>query len=117
VGTTARRSATRQRRRSAVLARRVAIGVGLAGVLFFALEGGEYGTRDLRSRTSRRERLQAEVDVLQAQVESLSAELQRIETDPVTLERIAREEYGMVRGSRELLYRFAEPDDGPEPPR
>jgi hypothetical protein len=30
-------------------------------------------------------------------------------TDARTQERIAREEFGMVRG-KELLYRFAEPD-------
>jgi cell division protein FtsB len=110
VHTTAARRVTRQRRRSALVARRVAIGVGIVGVLVFALEGGEYGTRDLLTRTSRRERLQVEVAVLRAQVESLSAELQRVETDPVTLERVAREEYGMVRGSRELLYRLVEPE-------
>jgi cell division protein FtsB len=94
-----------------VLARRVAIGLGVLGALVFALEGGEYGTRDLLTRTSRRERLQAEVDVLTAQVDSLVAELARVQEDPVTLERIAREEYGMVRGNREVLYRFAEPDE------
>ena len=89
----------------------MAIGLGVLGALLFALEGGEYGTRDLLTRTSRRERLQAEVDVLTAQVDSLVAELARVEQDPVTLERIAREEYGMVRGNREVLYRFAEPDE------
>jgi hypothetical protein len=26
-------------------------------------------------------------------------------------ERIAREEFGMVRGDKEILYRFAEPED------
>jgi hypothetical protein len=35
-----------------------------------------------------------------------------VETDPKLQERIAREEFGMVRGSKELLYRFAEPDSG-----
>lgn len=34
-----------------------------------------------------------------------------IETDPVTQERIAREEFGMIRGSKEILYRLSEPDD------
>jgi hypothetical protein len=35
----------------------------------------------------------------------------RLQTDPALQERIAREEFGMVRGNKELLYRFAEPAD------
>ena len=32
-------------------------------------------------------------------------------TDPATQERIAREVFGMVRGDKELLYRFATSPD------
>jgi cell division protein FtsB len=99
-------------RRGNTAARRVAIRVGLAVgallVVFFALEGGEYGTRDLLSRTSRRAALELEVQQLQLVVDSLKRETRAVETDVGTLERIAREEYGMVKGDRELLYRFAD---------
>ena len=98
----------RARRPSAVLARRVAIGVAVALGVFFAVEGGEYGTRDLLSRRAKRESLEAEVARLRTVVDSLSAAVRAVEEDPATIERIAREEYGMVRGDRELLYRFAE---------
>jgi cell division protein FtsB len=102
----------RGRSASAVLARRVAIGAGVVAVLFFAIEGGEYGIGDLRARRSRRAALELEVQQLQATVDSLQAELDAVEKDPATLERIAREEFGMVKGDRELLYRFAEEEEG-----
>ncbi|GLC26422.1 FtsB family cell division protein [Roseisolibacter agri] len=83
-----------------------AIGVGVAA---FAVQGGEYGTSDLLAQRARRQALQAEVDSLQRQVDSLRTLEKRLRSDPVLQERVAREEFGMVRGDRELLYRFAEP--------
>ncbi|MDF1504853.1 septum formation initiator family protein [Roseisolibacter sp. H3M3-2] len=91
--------------RRAVLA---AIGLGVAA---FAVEGGEYGTSDLLAQRARRRALQAEVDSLQTDVDSLRALERRLATDPALQERVAREEFGMVRGEKELLYRFAEPRD------
>jgi hypothetical protein len=41
-------------------------------------------------------------------VDSLTQYKQRVLTDAKTQERIAREQFGMVRGT-ELLYRFVEP--------
>jgi cell division protein FtsB len=108
---------TRSRGRGAaqpwVLARRVAVAGAVVAALLFAIMGGEYGWRDVRTRTARRERLEAEVAQLRAVVDSLRAELALVEQDPATIERIAREEYGMVRGSRELLYRFVEEEEAP----
>ena len=83
-----------------------AIGVGVAA---FAVQGGEYGTSDLLAQRARRQALQAEVDSLQRQVDSLRTLEKRLRSDPALQERVAREEFGMVRGDRELLYRFAEP--------
>jgi cell division protein FtsB len=79
------------------------------GVAWYAAQGGEYGTTDLRRQTQRRAALQATVDSLQGQVDSLRALERRLRTDPALQERIAREEFGLVRGDRELLYRFADP--------
>ena len=78
----------------------------------FAVQGGEYGTSDLFRQRERRRRLQAEVDTLQREVDSLTAWKRAVATDPAVQERIAREEFGMVRGDKEVLYRFAEPDSG-----
>lgn len=77
--------------------------------LWFAIQGGEYGTTDLVRQHRQRGRLVREIDSLGHLVDSLKRYKQLVLTDPRTQERIAREEFGMVRG-KELLYRIAEPD-------
>ena len=82
--------------------------VGALGVAYFAIEGGEYGTTDLIRQRIRRTRLQSEIDSLQRQIDSLDRYRKQILTDPVLQERIAREQFGMVRGDKELVYRFTD---------
>ena len=94
---------TRSRLRLATLV----VVAAIAG--WFAIEGGEYGTADLWRQKGRRDRVEAEIDTLKRVVDSLQRNKQRVLTDAATQERIAREEFGMIRGN-ELLYRFAEPD-------
>ena len=91
-------------------ARRIVIGAVVLAALVFAVQGGEYGTRDLLRQRARRARLVGAIDSLQRVVDSLKKYKHRLETDPALQERIAREEFGLVRGEKELLYRFAEPD-------
>ena len=55
------------------------------------------------------------MDSLQALVDSLAAYKKAVQTDPLVQERIAREEFGMVKGDRELLYRFVEDQPGAAP--
>ena len=88
--------------------KRLLVAAGVLGALWFAIEGGEYGTRDLRRQTQRKARLQAAIDSAQHVVDSLRRYKKRLETDPVLQERIAREEFGMLRGDKEILYRIAE---------
>jgi len=89
--------------------RRVVLIVGGSVAVWFAIQGGEYGTSDLIRQHRQRVRLERDVDSLSRVVDSLRRYKQRVLNDPRTQERIAREEFGMVRG-KELLYRFAEPD-------
>ena len=89
--------------------KRVVLGAAVIGVVVFAVQGGEYGTWDLVRQQSRRERLQSRIDSLTRIVDSLERRRRAIRTDPAAQERIAREEFGMVKGDKELLYRFAEP--------
>ena len=89
----------------AALAALVALALGVA---YFAVQGGEYGTTDLVRQGRRLADLRHDVDSLQRQVDSLSRWKKAIETDPLVQERLAREEFGMVKGDREMLYRFAE---------
>ena len=89
------------------------IAAGVVGAVVFAVQGGEYGTRDLMRQTQRRITLTATIDSLQRTVDSLKRYKRRVETDAALQERIAREEFGMVRGNKEILYRFAEPEPAP----
>ncbi len=94
------------------LVARVAWGGAAAAAAAFAVQGGEYSTTDLRAQRARRAALLAEVDTLTRVVDSLRTLERRLRTDPVLQERVAREEFGMVRGEKELLYRFADPPAG-----
>ena len=91
---------------------RLVISAAVVAALAFAVEGGEYGTSDLWRQRERRATLLKTNDSLTHVVDSLRRYKRRLETDPALQERIAREEFGLVRGDRELLYRFAEPGRG-----
>ena len=80
----------------------------LVAALSFAIQGGEYGTSDLFALRARRARLEARIDSLQRTVDSLERYRKAVASDPAVQERIAREEFGMVRGGKELLYRVAD---------
>ena len=88
----------------------------ILGGLLFAIQGGEYSTMDLWHQRQRAKTLAAQTDSLTREVDSLRKVAKAIETDPVTQERIAREEFGMVRGSKEILYRLSEPEDSARSP-
>ena len=90
---------------------RLLVAAGLLAAIAFAIEGGEYGTRDLMRQKQRRARLAIAIDSAQRVVDSLKRYKKRLETDPALQERIAREEFGLIRGDKELLYRIAEPAD------
>jgi cell division protein FtsB len=80
---------------------------GLAGgivLLALAVWGGEYSTGDWltmrRQLADERERVAA----LVVEVDSLARAAKDLETNPAVQERVAREEFGMIRDG-ELLYR------------
>ena len=83
----------------------------IAIALYFGVQGGEYSTKDLYVLQRRTRTMTRQVDSLQHQVDSLSRFLKLVRSDSATMERIAREEFGMVRGDKEILYRFGEPRD------
>ena len=85
---------------------RVVAGCFAFAVVAFAVQGGEYGTTDLLRQRRQLARERAAVDSLAKSVESLKKLKKAVESDPVTQERIAREEFGMVKGEKEILYRF-----------
>jgi Septum formation initiator len=93
-----------------MLARVILWLIAAAGALF-AVQGGEYSTMDLWRQRERKIRLEVETDSLAREVDSLRAQATAVQTDRATQERIAREEFGMVRGDKEIVYRFDEPKD------
>lgn len=78
--------------------------VVLAGGVAFGALGGEYGTLDWwqLKRQVRAER--AAIERLRRELDSLRAEAEALERDPATQERVAREQFGMIRPG-EVLYR------------
>jgi hypothetical protein len=90
--------------------KRIGVWFLVAIAVVYAVQGGEFSTVDLVRQRSRERMLRDAIASLERDVDSLRQLRQRILTDPVTQERIAREDLGMVRGPHELLYRFLSPD-------
>jgi cell division protein FtsB len=106
-----------KRGRSAFGARRVVFWLAIAAIGYFALQGGEYGTVALVKQRLAQRAAQHAIDSLQKQIDSLARFKQAVLTDPAVQERIAREEFGMIK-QKEILYRFAAPaDSGARAPR
>jgi cell division protein FtsB len=89
-----------------IVARVVGVAVALF-VLWWAVQGGEYGTTDLLRQRRAIAVERAQIDSLERLVRGLQASKRQVESDPQTQERIAREEFGMVRDG-EMLYRFVD---------
>jgi cell division protein FtsB len=92
------------------LGRKVLLGIAIAGIAYFAVQGGEYGTLALVRQHFEKRALRRAIDSLQHAVDSLGKVKQAVASDPAVQERIAREEFGMIK-QKELLYRFAGPED------
>jgi cell division protein FtsB len=86
--------------------RLILIGAALAGAVF-ALQGGQFSTIDLLGQRSRIAKLSAALDSLRVGNDSLLKYRKALATDVRLQERIAREEWGMVKEG-ERLYRMVE---------
>jgi cell division protein FtsB len=88
-----------------------ALKVGFWGLIgWFAIEGGEYGTSDLFNVRGRIAETNVAIDSLKRVVDSLSLRKRDVMSNPAVQERIAREEFGMVKGDREIIYHVLRPD-------
>jgi len=81
--------------------------------LYYAVFGGEYSYFALKRTRKQVAREQAVLAERRRQIDSLRAWADSLEIDPATLERLARERFGMIREG-ETLYQFAEPPDSAE---
>jgi cell division protein FtsB len=80
---------------------------GLAGavvLLALAVWGGEYSTGDWLTMRRQLADEREKVAALEVEVDSLAKAATDLETNPAVQERVAREEFGMIRDG-EILYR------------
>jgi cell division protein FtsB len=81
----------------------------LAFAVYFAIQGGEYGTTHLLELRADVAREQAQVTRLEVVVDSLVRAAEAIRRDPRVQERVARESFGMIRKG-EYLFRIVPGD-------
>jgi len=87
--------------------------------VYYAIFGGTFSVFDLRSARASVQTERAALGEIEAEIDSLRAWADSLREDPATIERIARERFGMIREG-ETLYRFApegEASRQPEPTR
>jgi len=85
--------------------------VGIAGglgLLALAVWGGEYGTADWITIRRQLTDERAKVAALRTELDSLAKLAHDLETNPAVQERVAREQFGVIRDG-EVLYRVVPP--------
>jgi cell division protein FtsB len=83
---------------------RVAGIAGGLGLVALALWGGEYSTADWITIRRQVADERARVAALRIEIDSLAQLARDLETNPLVQERVAREQFGMIRDG-EVLYR------------
>lgn len=83
---------------------RIAGIAGGVGLMALAVWGGEYGTADWITIRRQLADERARVAVLRVELDSLTKLANDLETNPAVQERVAREQFGMIRDG-EVLYR------------
>jgi cell division protein FtsB len=87
----------------------VILGVVLL-VLLFALQAGEYSTAQWLELRGKERDEGAQVEELRREVDSLARIRRLVESDPAWQERIAREQYGMLRKG-EIEFTLVRPEE------
>jgi len=85
----------------------VLVAAAVLAMIAFALEGGEYGSSDLRALRRQAARERSRIDALRRSVDSLARMKRELTTDSAAQERAAREIFGMIRDG-ERLYQVVE---------
>ena len=75
----------------------------IAFALYFAIQGGEYGTTHLLELKADIVREQEQVGRLRVMVDSLEKAVKAIQTDKRVQERVAREQFGMIKDGEHLF--------------
>jgi cell division protein FtsB len=83
----------------------------VAGAAYYALFGGEYSLFEAKKLERERAAEQARLQQTRQEVSALRARADSLQHDSATLERIAREKYGLIKNG-ERLYRFVDSAGG-----
>lgn len=78
--------------------------------VYYAMFGGRFSMFEVHAADGELDDAAAELERLRAENDSLRARADALENDPLVLERLAREEYGMIREG-ERFYRIDRGDD------
>ena len=84
---------------------RVVGAIALVGGLAFGAFGGEYGTFDWFSLRRQIGEQQRAIERLQVEIDSLAEYAAKLQRDPFTQEKVARERFGIIRPG-EILYQI-----------
>ena len=90
-----------------VRARWIIASILVMGAAYFALFGGDYGYFEVRRLEKEKASEEARVLELKKELDALRLRADSLTNDSATLERLAREQYGLIRDG-ERLYRFVD---------
>jgi cell division protein FtsB len=93
---------------------RAVVGTATVFVLVLLAVAGVKGYRDLAAARAEEHRLTTEIGATRERIQTLHGRIERLRSDPVTLERVAREELGLVRPGDVVIVL---PDDAVRPAR
>ncbi len=96
------------------LARRIIGGLLIAVATYYTVWGGEYSELDLSRLRQMEDQETARLEATRAAVDSLRVVAEQMEGDSATIEKYARERFGMIREG-ETLYRFVAVDTAETP--
>jgi cell division protein FtsB len=81
----------------------------LGGAAYFAIFGGDYSLVELQRIKRELQQERARLETAEAETARLRARVDSLENDSATIERIARERWGLIKPG-ERLYRFEQED-------
>lgn len=90
---------------------RWAAGFVVIVIAALVMTAGLRSARNLESARRQATSLESRIDQTRLRIEALEARLARLDDDPATLERLAREELGMVRPGDVVIVLPAEEDE------
>tara|TARA_B110000014_G_scaffold253803_1_gene233634 strand:+ start:875 stop:1174 length:300 start_codon:yes stop_codon:yes gene_type:complete len=93
--------------------KKVVVGAFIIFSIYMGVFGGEYSVLQVRKIRQDQAVLKNQLDELKHENDSLKSWVQKLESDSATIERLARERYGMILPG-EILYRVPEPRDSVE---